>query len=118
MASGKRSRVRLSLGVEFDNLAAKAAFTSRFEYVRSLLTPAGQRSIDIISGFCPPCSTLWKGQSSRLYRLFRGLFLVSCRVLRGLLLQLVLCSHSIQMQVSTCLHICMSNKFYNGAIHI
>ena len=46
MASGKRSRVRLSLGVEFDNLAAKAAFTSRFEYVRSLLTPAGQRSID------------------------------------------------------------------------
>ena len=46
MASGKRSRVRLSLGVEFDNLAAKAAFTSRFEYVRTLLTPAGQRSIE------------------------------------------------------------------------
>ena len=38
MASGKRSRVRLSLRVEFDNFAAKAAFTSWFEYICSLLT--------------------------------------------------------------------------------
>ena len=117
MASGKRSRVRLSLGVEFDNLAAKAAFTSRFEYVRSLLTPAGQRSIDNL------------GLLSALFDLVEGSVLPSLpvvsRALSGQLpgtsrslLQLVLCSHSIQMQVSTCLHICMSNKFYNGAIHI
>ena len=114
MANGKRSRVRLSLGVEFDNLAAKAAFTSRFEYVRSLLTPAGQRSIDNL------------GLLSALCDLVEGSVLPSLPVvswvlsgqLPGTSRSSFLCSHSIQMQVSTCLHICMSNKFYNGAIHI
>ena len=38
MASGKRSRVRLSLRVEFDNFATKATFTSWLEYICSLLT--------------------------------------------------------------------------------
>ena len=43
---GRRIRVRLSLGVEFDSQAAKSAFSSRLEYIRSLLTPPGLRSLD------------------------------------------------------------------------
>ena len=43
---GRRIRVRLSLGVEFDSQAAKSAFLSRLEYIRSLLTPPGLRSLD------------------------------------------------------------------------
>jgi len=46
MASERQVRVRLSLGVEFDNEATKVAFSSRLESVRSLLTPAGRRSVD------------------------------------------------------------------------
>ena len=47
MASdGRRNRVRLSLGVEFDNQAAKSSFSRRLEYVRSLLTPPGLRTLD------------------------------------------------------------------------
>ena len=42
---GRRIRVRLSLGVEFGQ-AAKSAFSSRLEYIRSLLTPPGLRSLD------------------------------------------------------------------------
>ena len=43
---GRRIRVRLSLGVEFDSQAAKSAFSSRLEYIHSLLTPPGLRSLD------------------------------------------------------------------------
>ena len=43
---GRRIRVRLSLGVEFDSQAAKSAFSSRLEYIRSLLIPPGLRSLD------------------------------------------------------------------------
>ena len=43
---GRRIRVPLSLGVEFDSQAAKSAFSSRLEYIRSLLTPPGLRSLD------------------------------------------------------------------------
>ena len=47
MASdGRRNRVRLSLGVEFDNQAAMSSFSRRLEYVRSLLTPPGLRTLD------------------------------------------------------------------------
>ena len=42
----RRSRFRLTLGVEFDDQATKAAFSRRVEHVRSLLTPVGQRSMD------------------------------------------------------------------------
>ena len=42
----RRVRVRMSLGVEFDHSAAKAAFNTRLEYIRSLLTPPGLRSLD------------------------------------------------------------------------
>ena len=42
----RRIRVRLSLGVKFDSQAAKSAFLSTLEYIRSLLTPHGLRSLD------------------------------------------------------------------------
>ena len=42
----RRVRVRMSLWVEFDHPAAKAAFNTRLEYIRSLLTPPGLRSLD------------------------------------------------------------------------
>ena len=45
LQSGK-SRFRFSLEVKFNNVAAKVAFMSRLEYVRSLLTHAGQQSLD------------------------------------------------------------------------
>ena len=40
------NRIRFSLGIEFDCQAAVLAFSSHLEYVRSLLTPAGQWNQD------------------------------------------------------------------------
>ena len=45
MAS-QRNRFRHSLVVNFDNQAAKAAFKTRAEHVRSVLSPAGQPTLD------------------------------------------------------------------------
>lgn len=42
----RRVRVRMSLGVEFENPAAKAAFSRRLEHVRSLLTPPELKNLD------------------------------------------------------------------------
>lgn len=38
--------MRHSLVVNFDNQAARAAFKTRLEHVRSLISPAGQPSLD------------------------------------------------------------------------
>ena len=32
--------------IDFDNYASKSAFGNRLEYIRSLLTPTGQRNLD------------------------------------------------------------------------
>ena len=45
-SSSDRSRVRHSLVVAFDSPAARAAFKSRIERVRSMLTPEGQPNLD------------------------------------------------------------------------
>ena len=45
MAS-KRSRFRHSLVISFDSQAARSAFKTRAEHIRSLLTPAGQPTLD------------------------------------------------------------------------
>ena len=47
MATGrKRVRVRLSLGVDFDSVEAKAAFCGRLESLRKLFTAPGQKVLD------------------------------------------------------------------------
>lgn len=45
MASG-RTRVRHSVVIGFDSQEEKAAFKSRLEHIRALLTPAGQPPLD------------------------------------------------------------------------
>ena len=45
-SSSDRSRVRHSLVVAFDSPVARAAFKSRIERVRSMLTPDGQPNLD------------------------------------------------------------------------
>ena len=45
-SSSDRSRVRHSLVVVFDSPAARGAFKSRIECVRSMLTPEGQPNLD------------------------------------------------------------------------
>ena len=46
MATLRSGRVRLSFSIDFDNYASKSAFGNRLEYIRSLLTPTGQRNLD------------------------------------------------------------------------
>ena len=49
-SSSDRNRVRHSLVVAFDSPAARAAFKSRIERVRSMLTPEGQPNF-IVANF-------------------------------------------------------------------
>ena len=44
MATLRSGRVRLSFSIDFENYASKSAFGNRLEYIRSLLTPTGQRN--------------------------------------------------------------------------
>ena len=46
MAILRSGRVRLSFSIDFDNYASESAFGNRLEYIRSLLTPTGQRNLD------------------------------------------------------------------------
>ena len=46
MSTTGRTRVRHSIVVSFDSTEERAAFRSRLEHIRSLLTPVGQPSLD------------------------------------------------------------------------
>ena len=122
---GRRIRVRLSLGVEFDSQAAKSAFSSRLEYISSLLTHLDYEALTI-TVFCRPCSTSWRGQCLLLSRVLRGLLPVISRAVPALqqilpalvlppLTDQLLCNLSTPMQVSANLHTC---KYHSGMIRI
>ena len=109
---GRRIRVRLSLGVEFDSQAAKSAFSSRLEYIRSLLTPPGLRSLDnhgllsalfdLVEGSVPSSFPgVTRAPASHLPALQQIL-----PPLVSPLTDQLLCNLSTPMQVSANLHTC------------